>query len=155
MNLRVYGGGCSLFSLFLSLFQCVVCRRVFGPGWFQGTQENHSVWGQHHSMLGTASYQLHDCVGGTSCYAKVISVDEASCSWWYWLIIGVDIEQHGSKDAILGKAISLFPPPALFAIQLNIEASVFQKQLDQLCQMEVFRHVIQFAEESSVVDSVI
>ena len=70
------------------------------------------------------------------------------------LIISVDIEQHGSKDATLGKAIPLFPPPALFAIQLNIEASVFQKQLDQLSQM-VFRHVIQFAEESSVVDSVV
>ena len=91
-----------------------------------------------------------------SCYAKVISVlDESPCSGWYWLIIGVDIEQHGSKDATLGKAIQLFPPPALFAIQLNIEASVFQKQLDQLCQMEVFRHVVQFAEESPVVDSVI
>ena len=90
-----------------------------------------------------------------SCYANVISVDEAPCSGWYWLIISVDIEQHGSKDATLGKAIPLFPPPALFAIQFNIEASVFQKQLDQLCQMEVFRHVIQFAEESSVVDSVI
>ena len=55
----------------------------------------------------------------------------------------------------MGKAIPLFPPPALFAIQLNIESSVLQKQMDQLCQMEVFRHVIQFAEESSVVDSVI
>ena len=50
-----------------------------------------------------------------NCYAKIISVD---------------IEQHGSKDATPGKANPLFPPPALFAIQLNIEASVFQKQLD-------------------------
>ena len=67
------------------------------------------------------------CVVILSWYAKVISVDEAPCSGWTWLIIRVDIEQHGSKDATLREAIPLFPPSALFAIQLNIEASVFQK----------------------------
>ena len=36
------------------------------------------------------------------------------------MVIGVDVEQHGSKNATLRKAIPLFPLPTLFAIQLNI-----------------------------------
>ena len=55
----------------------------------------------------------------------------------------------------LGKPIPLLPPPALFAIQLNIESVCFPEAVGSALSDGSLSSCQTVAEESSVVDSVI
>ena len=56
--------------------------------------------------------------------AQIICVDETTDCFVFWLVIGVDVEEHRCEHGALGETILLCAPSALLSIHLHKEASV-------------------------------